>query len=370
MNRRSSFAALLAPLMVMSACSDEAPVAVDRNAVLTNLASEVMLPTYRDAAQRMDALAASLDALCQAPSAERLTAARAAWSEGRGAWKRAQVFQSGPMETLETRPAVDFYPVNPTGVEALIAGTQALTVEGMGSLGTQLRGLPGIEVVLYDVGRDNAALLGALRDGAGPSRRCQYLVAASGHVALKLHAFVTAWEPAGGGYARTLGTAGQGSSSIGTAREAVDLVVNQTINTLDTMQVSRLSVPNGSRTGGTPDPARTESIPSNRSVADLTDALAALEELYTGSHGAHRGPGLAALVAERNPSLDRSVRAEFAASAQSLAAITVPVQRAVTEQRPQVEAAITELGRLKRLFKVDIANALGVTISFTDNDGD
>lgn len=354
----------------MSACSDEAPAAVDRNAVLANLADQVMLPTYRDAARRMDALAASMDALCQAPSAERLAAARSAWSDGRGVWKRAQVFQAGPMETLETRPAVDWYPVSATGVEALIAGSSALTVEGMGSVGTNRRGLPGIEVVLYDTARDNDALLAALRDGAGPSRRCQYLVAASGHAARAVRTFVTAWDPAGGGYARALGSAGQGSASFATAREAVDLLVNQVINTLDVLQVSRLSVPNGSRTGGTPDPTSVESVPSNRSVADLSDSLAGLEELYTGSHGTHRGPGLAAMVAERNPTLDRGVRAQLDATARAIAAITVPVQRAVLEQRPQVEASITELGRLKRLFKVDVANALGVTVSFTDNDGD
>jgi len=363
------FAGLVASLSLVSACSDDAVVEVDRNAVLRDLTDNVMLPTYRELTPRMDALARSLDALCAAPSDERLTAARAAWSDARGVWKRASVFRGGPMETLNTYPAVDFYPVSPTAVEALIAGADPITPDSLDAVGTNRRGLPGIEVVLFDGTRDAPTLLAALRDGSGPSRRCQYLVAAGANVARITSAFVMAWEPAGGGYGRTLSTAGQGSS-ITTSRAAIDLLVNQVINTLDVLQVSRLSVANGSRNGGTPQPDQVESIPSGRSVTDLSDSLVGLREIYYGAHGARQGLGVGSMVAARNPSLDRSVRAEFDATARALAAITVPVQRAVIEQRPQVEAAITELGRLKRLFKVDIANALGVTLSFTDNDGD
>ncbi len=364
-----SLPCLVASLALVSACSDDAVVEVDRNAVLRDLTDNVMLPTYRDLTPRMDALSQSLGALCATPSSESLTAARTAWSDARGAWKRAAAFRGGPMETLNTYPTVDFYPVSTTAVEALIAGADPLTADSLDAVGTNRRGLPGIEVVLFDGTRDAPTLLAALRDGSGPSRRCQYLVAAGANVARATTAFVTAWEPTGGGYARTLATAGQGSS-ITTSRAAIDLVVNQVINTLDVLQVSRLSVPNGSRNGGTQQPDQTESIPSGRSTTDLSDSLAGVRELYYGTHGTRQGLGIGAMVVARNPSLDRSVRAEFDATAQALAAITVPVPRAVTEQRPQVEAAITELGRLKRLIKVDVANALGVTISFTDNDGD
>lgn len=362
-------AAVLIALCAPVACSDESTVQVDRNAVLRDLTANVLLPTCRDLGTRVDGLALSLVSLCEAPGAERLAAARTAWREARTVWQHAQVFQAGPFETLRMRSALDWYPVDPAGVEATIAGADPLTEDAVGTLGANRRGLPGVEVVLFDAARDAEAVVASLREGSGPSRRCQYLVAASAHAARATRGFVAAWEPEGGAYGRALATAGDGPA-FASSRAAIDLVINQLINSLDALHVSRLSVPNGSRHGGVAQPDLVASIPSGRSVADLSDALEGARELYTGARGERRGLGLSAIVAARDPTLDRLVRAQFDLAARTLAAITVPLERAVVEQRPQVELAVAEVGRLKRYIRVDVSNVAGATVSFTDNDGD
>ncbi|TAK19187.1 MAG: hypothetical protein EPO40_34960 [Myxococcaceae bacterium] len=367
MTKRSS-PWLVASLSLLGACSDEA-VDVDRNAVLRDLADNVLIPTCARYGTSARALATALDALCASPTAGLLGQARDQWWATRLAWKEAQVFQAGPFEALRMQATVDWYLVDASAVEATIEGGDPLTVDSVASLGANRRGLPGLEVVLFDGAIADEALVARLRGGASPTRRCQYLVAVGEQVARTSEAFVAAWQPDGGAYGRTLATAGQGST-IATTREAVDLVVNQLSNTLETLEVTRLSIPEGSRSGGTPQPDRVESSRSNASVAEVAAGLRGVRAIYLGTYGARSGLGLTSMVAARSPSLDRSVRAELDACEASLRAITLPLQRAVLEQRPSVDAAVTELGRLKRLLRVDVANLLGVTISFNSNDGD
>ncbi|MDB4932599.1 MAG: Peptidase Imelysin [Myxococcaceae bacterium] len=360
---------LASALALLAACSDDAAADVDRNAMLRDLADNVIVPGVQQYAVAAHGLAVAAEGLCASPGLDALEETRAAWRAARIFWKEAQIYQAGPYETLHMQGVVDWSPVLPADVEAVIAGAGPLTADAVDSLGSNRRGLAGVEVVLFDPARDPAAIVAALRDGANPSRRCQYLAAVTAHVDRASQAYLAAWQPTGGGYARTLATAGQGSS-IGTTREGVDLLVNQVSNALETLQVSRLSTPAGSRNGGVAQPERVESALSGASVAEVSAGLRGVRALYLGTYLGHSGLGLASMVAARSTSLDRSIRAELDASEASVRAITLPLQRAVTEQRALVDAAVTELGRLKRLVRVDLANTCGVTIAFNSNDGD
>jgi predicted lipoprotein len=361
---------LLLPIVALAAaCSDDAAADVDRNAMLRDVADNVIVPSAQQYAVAAHGLAVAAEALCAGPSPDRLEEARVAWRAARVSWKEAQTFQAGPYETLHMQGAVDWSPVLPADVEAVIAGAAPLTVDAVDGLGSNRRGLAGLEVVLFDPTRDPAAVVAALRDGATPSRRCQYLTAVSAHVDRASQSYLAAWQPTGGNYARTLATAGQGST-ISTTREGVDLLVNQVSNALETLQVSRLSVPAGSRNGGVAQPERVESALSGASLAEIAAGLRGVRNLYLGAYQGRTGLGITSMVAPRSASLDRSIRAELDASEASVRAITLPLQRAVTEQRAQVDAAVTELGRLKRLIRVDLANTCGVTIAFNANDGD
>jgi predicted lipoprotein len=360
---------LASALSLLAACSDDTAADVDRNAMLRDVADNVLIPTTAQSAVAARALAGELASLCAGPSADALERARAAWRAARLASKEAQVFRAGPYEALNLQAAVDYYRVMPADVETAIAGTDPLTVESVALLGSNRRGLSGLEVVLFDGARDPAALVAALRESGAPTRRCDYLTAVGEQVARASEAYAAAWQPTSGGYGRTLATAGQGST-IATTRDGVDLLVSQVSSALETLQVTRLSAPAGSRNGGTVQPELVESALSGDSVAQVTAGLRGVRAIYLGAYGARTGLGLTSMVAARSASLDRSIRGELDACDASLHAITLPLSRALFEQRAQVDAAVTELGRLKRLVRVDLANTCGVTIAFNGMDGD
>jgi predicted lipoprotein len=51
-------------------------------------------------------------------------------------------------------------------------------------------------------------------------------------------------------------------------------------------------------------------------------------------------------------------------------AINTDFRTALVNDKPKMEALFLELKKLTVLIKVDLASAVGVTISYTDNDGD
>lgn len=72
----------------------------------------------------------------------------------------------------------------------------------------------------------------------------------------------------------------------------------------------------------------------------------------------------------RDPPLSAEVDEQFERTIAALEAIDQPLAVAVIEEPATVEAAYTEAKALVVLLKADMANHLGITITFSDNDGD
>jgi len=78
-----------------------------------------------------------------------------------------------------------------------------------------------------------------------------------------------------------------------------------------------------------------------------------LSSFYEGTYGDGSGLGVAALLNDR-----------------SLEAIPPPLRVALEGNVGVLETAIERLRDVKRLLNSDVASAVGVTISFSDMDGD
>jgi predicted lipoprotein len=110
-----------------------------------------------------------------------------------------------------------------------------------------------------------------------------------------------------------------------------------------------------------------QGAPSGVSTALVLAQLTATEALYLGREGDH---GLAALVRPVAPTIDERVRSRFRAAKQALTRLGAPLERAVAADRAQVLTAFRALKELELALKVDLASALGVTLTFTGGDGD
>jgi len=110
---------------------------------------------------------------------------------------------------------------------------------------------------------------------------------------------------------------------------------------------------------------------SGDSLPRIIATVESLRATFNGSEGLGFDDYLNFLGAmyEDRP-LSEAINAQFDASLAALRAIDEPLETAVTADQAQVEAAYEELRTLLVLFKVDMVNHLGLTLTFNDNDGD
>jgi predicted lipoprotein len=378
--RSSRMAALTTSLLAAlagAACGgDKDPVhdarpAVDPQLVLRDLAEVVIVPGHRDLHARAQDLVNAARALCTAPAAATLDAAQDAWRATRAPWKRSEAFGFGPVDDLRIDTALDFWPARASSIETELAKTDPVAENYAATLGDTLRGLPVMEYILFDHDGGDGAVLAALQDENGQATRtCQYVVALAVDVELRARTLLEAWDPASGDFAGELARAGIGSTVYADRAKAISAVVNAFVQLVQTVEGIKLATPLGLRDGGTPQPQAAESWRSGNSQQDIIDNLAGVRSMYTTAYGERTGTSFHDAVAALDPALDAAILAQLDATDAAVAAIALPLDRAVSEAPETVDAAFQSAKELFRLLAVDMVTLLGVTLSFSDNDGD
>jgi predicted lipoprotein len=334
-----------------------------RRELLERWSAGLIVPLYAEFDDRAQALATSVEALCSAPSEPTLQAARTAWTDAREPFKRAEVFAFGPYSRPEFRigPKIDSWPARPADVEEWIASGDPVDPATLATLGVWHKGLPVIEYFLYS---PEASSMTELAD----AHRCEYLRSTAAELVSRAREIHMAWAPEGGDFAEQLSGAGRTSTAWRTLRDAFSEVVNRMGFTLENVRRDKLGGPLGETTG-TPNPNVAESRFSGRSLLDIQDNLAGIEALYFGDPASNL-PGLASYAAERGQNFDERFRGALSAARAALDAVDVPLTEAVTTEPDRVRDASARLGELQSLIQVDLISALGLSLSFNDNDGD
>ena len=339
-----------------------------RQAVLAHVAHAVAVPAFTDLRDRAQEAADAVAALCLAPDAAALDAARAAWDAERDAWGGVLPLNFGPLEPELS--SLDFWPARAGTIEdAIVAAGDAAAIDitYVAGLGISARGMPALGYLLW--GEDPEAVLAAMSDPALGPRRCAYAEAVADDISARAELVRAAWAD---DFAAALASAGDGSEVYATVRLALDDVVNHEIDALATVVKAKLDNPLGNLGGAAVDPTLLESRFSGRSLADLQANLTGVWRVY---HGAGIEPGapaagLSVLVRERDPDLDDRLRAQYDRARAVLSAVPEPLASALVDDRAAVQMARDELDGLRRMIKLDVASQLGVTLSLSDNDGD
>jgi predicted lipoprotein len=356
------------------ACRREGTDPPDRGKILADLTTVVIVPTYTDAVAQAKALEAAVAPLRDAPTAEALAAARAAWRKARAAWKVSDAFLLRDSPADDDRVsggvidnAADSAKV--AQVEALAVATTPLDAGVVSNLGAFQRGFCGLEILLFDPAKDDAAML-ALFTTEG-HRRGTYAALVASDLRAKIEAVQNAWVNPSTAYGDQLARAGRGSTVYPSERQGVDAVVNALISAAEIIISLRLAKPLGlDKSPAVPTPELVESPRSDASIDDILVVLDGIEMVYVGKRGDSSGLPLADAVAERSPSADEKMRSLLQKAKDAVRAIPGPLRTAVVERRDPVIAAHAAVREVKRLFATEIAGALGTSVGFTVTDGD
>jgi predicted lipoprotein len=346
--------------------------------ILTGLGEKVAVPAYAAMTAAAVRLEEDATAFCDAPSAERLRAAQAAWRSAMAAWIAASVPQFGPIREDNRNLRVEFWPdANnnvPRSVEQLLASGETISADLIASRSVAAQGLPALEQLLFDPDADPLA---PFLDTASGRRRCD----AVGAIAANLRAIATdveaAWRPNRGGYATELARSGAEGGAFASRGAAIEEVVNSMITVVERTKNDRLGKPLALLDGGTPVLARAESHRSRTSLVNVLHALEALRRLYLGGEiggeGAEEDFGFDDFLRlGGEASLDGEIERLFDLAIARARSLPASLSEIVADpaKNADVSQLYSEVTQLTQLIKNDLSEATGVVVGFNENDGD
>lgn len=349
--------ALAALVALVVGCTSGGPSDQD---FLISVTDSVAVPAYQSVAQDMGLLNQRVIDLCNAPSDGTLDSAREAWRAARESWLKSQAVGFGPVMELRSLGLIDWSPTDTDGVDALLAGGGAITPDAIrNTLSSNRRGFGAIEHILFD---ENTS-----ENLTRSSAHCSYLVASTAVMLEESQAILSGWVDEADGFPayRDYFTNRSDEALISSAAVA-DVVRTQVFLIRDIVDM-RLATALGLREGGA-DLSFIPGFAADNGLEDIRDEIAGMRAVYDGV--GEGGLGLSDLVAPLSTETDERARQQFDAALESINSVEQPMRVAIAEKPAQVHALYERLSELQLTISTEVVSLLGVSVGFTDTDGD
>lgn len=361
---------LLWALLLASCDLKPSPGGEDRQQMLRELVTNVIVPIHAELAARSSELSASAMQLQLQPSGENVRAAQASYRLARGLYKQSEAFAYGPGDDLAiTGLAIDSWPADGLALEALLAADTPLDAGAVARLPANQRGFPALEQLLFDSAVSEPELLERFLDKASATRRRELVRLLALELASRCRALHEAWAKLDG-YGEQLAQAGSDSREFDSQSAAVDKILTGLVNLTEVMVMRKLAGPLGLAQAGAVQPQLEEAPRSDSSLDDLRNNLLAIQAVYTGERGERSGRGLDESVRSVNPGAAERFEQALAASFAAHAQVPPPLHTALIAARPAVESFYQSVRAVKQAVVVELASALGASIGFGYSDTD
>lgn len=326
-----------------------------KSAMLEELARQVIVPAYSNFAVRCRDLNAATDALNETPNAATLDQAQAAWSNAMLAWRPAQVVRSGPLLDQDILSRIHFWPIRRQSVEKVLRDTRPINETYVAELGAPAVGLCALEFLLFDLkGGDDTVL--ASFNGSQAERRKVYLHALTTDLVRQAERVVNEWTKA----------TGYEEKFISSGQESVNLVVNDLLQAVEVATEERLKYALDLHENKLLKPEFIQGAAAGISQRSVSEVIRGAQRLYLGNGGF----GLVSQLRQIQSPVVTRIEAQFGTALKSLNALGAPLEKALLSDRTAVSRAYDECKKLEVMLKVEMASALGVTLTFNSTDGD
>jgi predicted lipoprotein len=301
-------------------------------------------------------LAAAIASLVASPSAATLQHARDDWKKALLAWKRAYCFRNGPLVETNALLRVTFWPTRVTAVEAILRADMPIGQGLLDEQGADVKGLYALEYLLFPGNTDDDAA--TVRFTGAGGARARSLIGALAREVQSYSEDVERELADGRAFADRFARGGQ---------QSLSKLVGQMTSTVETVAANRLQLVLDLDASQMLKPSEVEGAPSGTSQTIVSTQLEGTQRLYLGSPG---GGGISELVRAAAPAIDGKLQPMFAAAIARVHDLGAPLERVVKTNRPALKSAAAAVKTLEIAMKVDLASALGVTLTFQTGDGD
>ena len=343
------------------------PGTFDKSAMLTNYADNVIVPAYQQLQENINTLVTAVNAFADAPSSDSRNAALIAFSDAYVRYEYVEVFNFGPAGTAKLDYYMNFsggfdysftqdgglagFSVDSVSIENNIAsGTYDLATYDRNNFYSQ--GFPALNYLLF--GPNSIE-----KFGSNTANRTKYLK----DVVLRMKTLVDKVVADWATYRSTF--IGNTKSDVGSP---IGNLVNMLAYQTDMMKGPRIGWPFGKQSNGIVFASKSEGYFAGIGSQLARASIRSVKNAFTGGSGSK---GISDyLVSLKKETLNNDVLAQFDVVISKLDAIPDPLSESFINDGVKVEDAYKEIQKLLTLLKTDVSSALGVQISFMDNDGD
>lgn len=361
-NFLSEFCVKLIPVLVagmlFTACGEDKPLTTkvdfDRKAMLTNWADNILLPAFENFDQEAQALDNAIKSHYQKSDAQTLESLRTQFIATYTAFQQIAPFETGPSEDVSLRASLNTFPTDTDKIASNIIN-EVTAIDAASNL--TARGFPALDYLLFS----NSVNIADTNTQA-------YISILVKDISSLASIVNTGWKNHRSDFINASGT--DLGSSLGQ-------MVNAINKDYETIKNAKIGFPAGKRTLGKTYPYTCEAYFSGASI-DLTIAnIQAIENFFQGTSYDGNSKGLsledyiiALGTTTDEGNLDEVINDHFDLAISALQAINSPLSEAVDTETDAVDAAYLAIQQNVRYLKVDMPSAMGVLITYQDNDGD
>ena len=357
--------ALLAILFLGMGCKDKEVLEYDREALLSNIGDNVILPSYQTLGTAALSLQQDAVAFRASKGLSELDALQNSMLTLWTSWKASSPFEFGPAADRALRASLNTFPSDSIQIKSNItAGTWDFNL----AANLDAKGFPAMDFMLFGLGADDNAILDRYLNPQDSAQYQNYLAALISDSKSLIESVRDEWQNS---YLATF------KASLGTdVGSGTSFLVNELNRDLEVIKTASIGIPIGKQTFGQALPGKCEALYSAHSISLIVAQLESIERIYkgtslAGADGYGLKEALDALEAQyQGGSLTEAIDAQFTAAKSAAQAIPTPLSDAVVSNAPSVENAYTEVQKLVILLKTDMASAMSILITYTDADGD
>jgi predicted lipoprotein len=275
------------------------------------------------------------------------------WINTAISFSKTEVGNLGDLQTSAIYFSLYSWGANETKIENFIAATDTMNQSDINGLPTKARGLSAIEYLLFDT--DLSTTVSSFSN----QRRIDFLLALNANLVIKSSSLKEQWENYSTAFINNTATDINGS---------INLIINQVNFLLENIIRFKVGEPAGLENSTGINPELLQAHKSEISLEIIKENIAAVKTLYYGS-----SEGLDTYVSTitNNENINDAIAIAFSAIENNITSLSnTTLKNAIENNNFIVDELYNHLKDLIILIKVDVASALSITVTFTDNDGD
>lgn len=359
-----------AVILLMPSCvtseNEEETLSLDQGPYLEDIADDYIIPAYSRFLESSISLQKEVNSFTEQPSSSTYTSLPETLMDAYYEWEAIGFLDFGPAFTHTLRANINTFPTDNFAIEIAIESGE-IDLDKISSYNK--KGLPAMDYLINGAAAEE--VIGNFTTDPFAENRKKYLLALAQDIVDRSNLVSQAWSFDGGNFRGTF--IGNKGTAVGSS---FGLMVNSLSQYLESFtRDARIGIPLGKRSQGVPIPKSVEGYYSQNSIALASSHINGLKRYYLLGTSSNHGMGLYDYVKSTKASYGEELLADailnqFDEALTKVEAIKLPLEQAITEEYDLVNEAHTALQKLVVMTKVEMSSALGILISYQDNDGD